>query len=315
MLRYSFLPAVFLFALLVVPAASAELIAPHHPHLGSLESRLAPPMWQDGGNGKHILGADKEGRDILSRVIYGGRIQLLLVVATVGAGGMLGVILGYAAGSRGGWRDATIMRAASTTRWVFVGLGLLSLLFTIVGLLFVLVALLVIAPRGNFRERFKSFRNFSGFIQDPTVRRLGDAAQFCGVFMLALVLTAMLGPNIASMIGLIALVLIPPYAHATREWIRRERNLSRSSLGRLFERLVALAALHAGIIICLTDLLNFLGIGMPHPRPSWGLMVSHGRDLLVSPDGWWVAAFPALAIAAAAVSAILLHRCLRKQQS
>lgn len=274
---------------------------------------MAPPAWQDGGGGRHILGADKMGRDILSRLIHGGRIQLLLVMVIMGGGGMLGTTLGYIAGRRGGWLDAAIMRAVSAPRWVFIVLGLLTMLFTIVGLLFVLVALLIIAPRGNFRERFRGFGNFAGFIQDPTVRRLGDVVQYCEVFLLVLVLAAMLGPNVLSMAGLIALVLIPPYAQTVQEWLRREKDSLRSSRVGLFRRLAALVALHVGIVIGLTNLLNFLGVGMPYPRPSWGLMVSHGRDLLVSPDGWWVSAFPALAIAAAAASAIALHKWLARQ--
>ncbi len=306
------LPAIFLLVLLVVPAVSAELIAPYDPVIGSLESRLAPPVWLDGGSEKHILGADHLGRDIMSRVIHGGRIQLLLVVGTLGSGGILGIIVGYAAGSQGGWQDAAIMRAVCAARWVFVGLGLLGLWFNLVlGLIFTLVALLAIAPRGNFRQRFQRFRNLRSFVEDPAIRRLTDTVQFCGVFLPSLLLTAMLGPNAASLAGVMALALVPSYAQATREWVRRERELSQSSRARLFRRLAALAALHTGIVIGLTTWISYLGIGVPHPSPSWGLIMSDGRSLLVT--GWWIAAFPALAIAATMASAIWLHKWLARQ--
>ena len=181
----------------------------------------------------------------------------------------------------------------------------------VLGLIFTLVALLVIAPRGNFRQRFRSFRNLRSFVENPAIRRLTDTVQFCGVFLPSLFLTAMLGPNTVSLVGVIALALVPSYAQATREWVRREREFPQSSRARPFRRLASLVALHTGIIIGLTTWVSYLGTGVPHPSPSWGLMLSDGRSLLVT--AWWIAAFPALAIAMTIASAIALHKCLARQ--
>lgn len=71
-----------------------------------LASALQPP------SGLHWFGTDNLGRDTFTRVIYGSRTSLSIVVAAVVAGGGLGCLLGLLAGYRGGWFDAIIMRAA-----------------------------------------------------------------------------------------------------------------------------------------------------------------------------------------------------------
>jgi peptide/nickel transport system permease protein len=67
---------------------------------------LAPPSWA------HPFGTDSVGRDVLTRVLFGGRISLLVSVAGVGAAGILGSMAGLYAAWRGGWVDAVLMRCA-----------------------------------------------------------------------------------------------------------------------------------------------------------------------------------------------------------
>ncbi|GMB79874.1 ABC transporter permease [Shinella zoogloeoides] len=90
---------------LVFLAAFAPLLAPHSPYVGDLaNARLLTP-----GPG-HWLGTDDQGRDILSRLIYGSRLtlQVVLLVAIIAA--PLGLLLGTVAGYAGGWVDAVLMR-------------------------------------------------------------------------------------------------------------------------------------------------------------------------------------------------------------
>ena len=67
-------------------------------------------MWQEGGSSTYILGADLQGRDILSRIIFGARITLVVAAVTLGIGGGLGVLLGLISGWYGGWVDEVMMR-------------------------------------------------------------------------------------------------------------------------------------------------------------------------------------------------------------
>jgi len=96
---------------LVFVAILAPVLAPYDPTAGSLGERLKPPVWQKGGSARHLLGTDVLGRDVLSRLIYGGRISLLVCVLAIVFAGFIGSILGIFSGYLGGWSDIIIMRA------------------------------------------------------------------------------------------------------------------------------------------------------------------------------------------------------------
>jgi peptide/nickel transport system permease protein len=96
--------------LLVVPAVLAPLVAPYDPLKGSLAKRLKPPVWQEGGSFDNVLGTDKLGRDILSRMIHGARVSLMVSLVAIFVGGIIGTGLGLVSGYFGGKTDALIMR-------------------------------------------------------------------------------------------------------------------------------------------------------------------------------------------------------------
>lgn len=92
--------------LLVLAAAFAPWIAPYKPAAPDYQHLLAGPSWA------HPFGTDAYGRDIFSRVIWGGRISLTVGFVSVALGGFVGVVLGLIAGYVGGWVDSLIMRLA-----------------------------------------------------------------------------------------------------------------------------------------------------------------------------------------------------------
>jgi peptide/nickel transport system permease protein len=108
--RYPVVPLILLTFLLVIPAVFAPLVAPYDPLKGSLGNRLKPPVWQEGGSINYPLGTDKLGRDILSRIIYGARVSLMVSLAAIVVGGIVGTALGLMSGYFGGRVDAVIMR-------------------------------------------------------------------------------------------------------------------------------------------------------------------------------------------------------------
>lgn len=94
-----------IIALLLV-AAFADVLAPHNPLQGDLRyARLLPP-----GSEGYLLGTDDQGRDILSRLIYGSRLTLFVVVLVAVIAAPVGLIVGTIAGYAGGWLDAILMR-------------------------------------------------------------------------------------------------------------------------------------------------------------------------------------------------------------
>jgi peptide/nickel transport system permease protein len=108
--RYPLVPLCLMVLLLVIPALFAQLIAPYDPIEGRLSQRLAPPSWLAEGSWDHLLGTDKQGRDILTRIIYGARISLSVSLASIALAGSLGTLMGLAAAYFGGWLDAVVMR-------------------------------------------------------------------------------------------------------------------------------------------------------------------------------------------------------------
>ncbi|MGQ9427378.1 ABC transporter permease [Gilvimarinus sp. F26214L] len=99
-----------LWALLIGVAIFAPLLSPQDPTQGVLVERLMPPVWAEGGSADHLLGTDRLGRDVLSRLIYGARISLTVCALAILFSGMVGSTLGIIAGYYGGWTDTVLMR-------------------------------------------------------------------------------------------------------------------------------------------------------------------------------------------------------------
>jgi peptide/nickel transport system permease protein len=100
----SYLFALILLTLIVLIAVFAPLLAPYDPNVGDLAFSLAAP------SPEHWLGTDQQGRDILSRVIWGGRSTLLAALAVVILSEIIGIPLGLMAGYFGGVVDTLITR-------------------------------------------------------------------------------------------------------------------------------------------------------------------------------------------------------------
>jgi ABC-type dipeptide/oligopeptide/nickel transport system permease subunit len=96
----------------VAGAIFAPQVAPHDPALGNLRHRLLPPAWEAGGNPDYLLGTDDQGRDLLSRIIYGARISLLVGLISVGISVVVGTALGALAGFYRGRLDQIVSRFA-----------------------------------------------------------------------------------------------------------------------------------------------------------------------------------------------------------
>ena len=97
------------FAIMVLIAIFAPLIAPHAPDVQYRDALLQPPVFQ-GGTWDYILGTDAVGRDILSRLMYGARFSLVIGVVVVVLSLIGGITLGLLAGYFRGWVDVVIMR-------------------------------------------------------------------------------------------------------------------------------------------------------------------------------------------------------------
>lgn len=108
--RYPIFPVV-IWGAVVLFALAAPLIAPADPFRQVLTDRLLPPAWSAGGSLDHLLGTDHLGRDVFSRIVYGSRVTVTVVLLTVTASAVTGTFIGMLAGYFGGPLDALLMRA------------------------------------------------------------------------------------------------------------------------------------------------------------------------------------------------------------
>jgi peptide/nickel transport system permease protein len=104
----------FMTAAIVLVAVFAPLLAPHPYDDQDLARSLLPPAWLPGADPGYVLGTDYQGRDLLSRLIFGARTSLAVGAAAVVLAGLIGVSVGLLAGFFRGWVDDVLMRLADT---------------------------------------------------------------------------------------------------------------------------------------------------------------------------------------------------------
>jgi len=118
-------------AAIVAMSVLAPWLAPHNPYVGRVVDRLLLPVWMDGGTAGFPLGTDQIGRDVLSRLLYAGRVSLTIAALAVTVAGAVGFSLGLLAGFYGGWLDWTISAAVDvmlTFPFVLLALATIAVL-------------------------------------------------------------------------------------------------------------------------------------------------------------------------------------------
>ena len=240
--------AIVLAAVLI--ALIAPLIAPHDPYYQDLLNRLVPPVWDSRGSWEHILGTDHLGRDYLSRLIYGARISLLIGVGAALISGLIGTVLGVAAGYFGGRVDMIVTFMITVRLSMPVVLVALAVVAIVGGSLQVVIMVL----------GFLLWDRFAVVMRSSTLQiRSMDyvaAAQAVGCSTTR-ILTTEIMPNVVN-------------------------------------NLIVIATLEIAHAIILEAALSFLGLGVQPPLPSWGLMVSEGKDMMLFEP--WLITIPGVAL-------------------
>jgi ABC-type dipeptide/oligopeptide/nickel transport system permease subunit len=126
----------------VIVAAALWPVAwlPHPPAWSDLEARLRPPAFLSGGASAYPLGTDNLGRDILSRMMYGGRYSLFVALTAVALAALIGVTGGIVAGYRSGVIDLVVMRLVD----VQLAFPLLLLIIAVIAVLGTSLPVLVV---------------------------------------------------------------------------------------------------------------------------------------------------------------------------
>ena len=123
----------YIIAALVFVALFADVIAPYDPAEQFRDSFLRPPVWQDGGSTRFLLGTDDVGRDMLSRLIHGARLSMIIGVIVITIALAAGIGLGLLAGFFRGVVDIAIMR-------------LMDVMLTLPSILLAIVVVAILGP-------------------------------------------------------------------------------------------------------------------------------------------------------------------------
>jgi peptide/nickel transport system permease protein len=200
---------------------------------------------------KHLLGTDGNGMDILTRLMYGGKISLMIGFFVVILETFIGVILGGIAGYFGKWIDTLIMR---------------------------LVDIVNCIPALPFYIILGSIMDYMRI--DPKIR----------IYLLMVILAILQWPNIARMVrGQILSLREQEFMTATEALgIRVSRRIFKHLIPNVIPQLTVLATMSLGDTILLEATLSFLGLGVKFPFASWGNIINAVSNIYVMTNYWYV---------------------------
>lgn len=256
--------AALITLLAIFATFAAPLIAPYNPfdpsQISLWDGKL-PPAWTEGGQAKYLLGTDDQGRDLLSTILYGGRLSIIVGLAAVFLGMLLGVTLGVISGYVGGTVDAVIMRVADVQ-------------LTIPG---ILVAILINGI-GRAALPLEMREDFAIYVVIVAIG-LTDWPQFARVARGATMVEAQ-----------------KEYVQAARviglpSWLIMLRHV----LPNTMRPVLVIATIGLALAIIAEATLSFLGQGIPPTTPSLGTLIRVGNEFLFS-GLWWITFFPAIAL-------------------
>lgn len=162
---------------------------------------------------------------------------------------------------------------------------------------------------------------------DQVIMRVTDAWLTLPSLVFAILIGSVRGPGLWNVVLILALVFWSRYARAVRgevlairerdfvrlaeiNGVRKLRIVRRHLLPNVMNTVMVLFSLQVGVAIIIEASLSFLGVGVPPPEPSWGLMMAQERETLMV-GGWWLAVFPGICISLLVLSANMLGDWLR----
>ena len=251
----------FLLFILVALVLSVPLLHLPDPTAQDPMQTFIPP------SAEFLMGTDAFGRDLLSRVLYGGRTTIVASICAVALGGVFGTVLGLVAGY---------------------------------------------------------FRGSVGFV----IMRLVDLLLAFPGILLALAVSAVLGPGLVNGVIAIAAILVPVYARLVEGATSEVRHLPyvdaavtlgsgawriifRHVLPNVSPGIIVLTTTWLGIAALLIAALGFIGLGVQPPTPEWGAILNDGQNYITL--AWWITVFPGMFLSMFVVSVNLIGDGLRDE--
>ena len=188
------------------------------------------------------------------------------------------------------------------------------------------VSLLVILITASIGTVLGIVAGYLGGRTDAFLMRVTDISLAFPAILLAILLAVILGPSFTTVVLAISILGWAPYARLIRgeslklreaDFVAQARIIGtppmrimvRHIFPNIINPLIIMATLSVGFVILTEAALSYLGAGIPPPTPSWGNMVSDGRNLIDT--AWWISFFPGVAIGLVVLSGNFLGDWLR----
>ena len=185
--------------------------------------------------------------------------------------------------------------------------------------------LLTVIIAGTIGTLYGAVAGYYGGLVDDIMMRGSEMVMAFPAIILAMTITATLGPSLYNTILAMVVVSWPNYARVMRsmvihvkqnEYVDASRTLGSSKIRTLFKEIlpnslgpvIVMSTLEFGNAILIFSGLSFLGLGAPPPNPEWGAMVANGMENF---SYWWIGSFPGLAIFSVSIAANFLGDGLR----
>jgi peptide/nickel transport system permease protein len=244
-----------ILCLLVFGTVFVSAISPYDPEKSSLRERRESPSLV------HPMGTDTLGRDIMTRLFYGGRISLTIGLLATVVGITLGTVVGALAGYYGGWIDNVLMRFTD--------------LFMALPRIFMLIVMTLLMRSLDW----------------PLLTANG------GTGGIVLILGLLSWTGVARVVrGQFLSLKQKEFVEAARTLgMRNLRIVFRHVLPNTATPVIVAATLLVAATIIAESGLSFLGFGVQPPTPTWGNMLNGAQDEMRK-GNWWMAVFPGLMI-------------------
>ncbi|NLF27122.1 MAG: ABC transporter permease, partial [Clostridiales bacterium] len=200
---------------------------------------------------EHPLGTDANGMDVITRLMYGGRVSLLVGFVVVFIEIVIGIIIGGISGYFGGWADTMLMR---------------------------------------FVDLFNAIPYWPIMIIAGSVMDTLEIDPYARIFLLMLILGIMGWTGIARVVrGQILSLREQDFMVATEATgIRVSRRIFKHLVPNVIPLLIVQATMSLGEIIIMEATLSFLGLGIKHPLASWGSIINAATDIFVMTNFWFI---------------------------
>ena len=250
---------VLIFAL---TAIFARYLTPFDPEKTELTNMLQPP------SAEHLMGTDELGRDLLTRLLYGGRVSLSIGVMAMALAVTVGAIVGGLSGFYGGWVDNVLMR------------------FTDMMLAFPSLFVLII---------------LSLALRDIPIEALRGTA-FASIFSIVLVIAVLAWMQVARLVRAAFLSLKEKeFIEAARcSGASNVRIMMRHLLPNAMSPIIVAGTFRVATSIITESGLSYLGFGVQPPTPTWGNMLKNAQDQMTRAP--WTAIFPGIMIFIAVIA-------------